>query len=184
MAQLIARTNKNLQPQYCNVRNCLRTVSCYSYPLSISWRWTWIFSNRVHDSKTKLLRRRDLLTGTQKFQEAINLRDDLIDLLQKGGFNLRKWGPNNADLTKKWFYFLYRKFTWFKGSYHKALNIIANFKTFWPFRSSRSSRRFNKNFNSTTFWSFKPDRFWNWLRMLKYFRRSLKRWRPCENREK
>ena len=42
----------------------------------------------------------DLLTGAQTFQDAISLRDNLIKLLQKGGFNLRKWASNNSDLTK------------------------------------------------------------------------------------
>ncbi|XP_033231617.1 uncharacterized protein LOC117182625 [Belonocnema kinseyi] len=42
----------------------------------------------------------DLLTGTQTFEEAINLRNDLISLLKRGGFNLRKWGTNDPELTQ------------------------------------------------------------------------------------
>ena len=42
----------------------------------------------------------DLLTGAQTFQDAINLRDDLINLLKRGGFNLRKWGSNHPELIK------------------------------------------------------------------------------------
>lgn len=30
----------------------------------------------------------------------LNLRDDLINLCQRGGFNLGKWGSNNPVLTK------------------------------------------------------------------------------------
>ncbi|XP_076765155.1 uncharacterized protein LOC143432262 [Xylocopa sonorina] len=40
----------------------------------------------------------DLLTGANTIQEAIALRDELIALLQKGGFPLRKWNSNNRLL--------------------------------------------------------------------------------------
>ena len=40
----------------------------------------------------------DLLTGAQTFEEARALRDDLINLLGKGGFNLRKWASNHPQL--------------------------------------------------------------------------------------
>ncbi|XP_033229595.1 uncharacterized protein LOC117181137 [Belonocnema kinseyi] len=42
----------------------------------------------------------DLLTGTQTFEETFNLRNDLISLLKRGGFNLRKWGSNDPELTQ------------------------------------------------------------------------------------
>ena len=42
----------------------------------------------------------DLLTGSNTFQEALALRDDLIELLRKGGFQLRKWSSNNPKLVK------------------------------------------------------------------------------------
>ena len=41
----------------------------------------------------------DLLTGAQSFQESFDLRNDLIQLLNKGGFNFRKWGSNDPRLT-------------------------------------------------------------------------------------
>lgn len=40
----------------------------------------------------------DLLTGEQTLQEAGQLRDDLNNLLLKGGFNLRKWASNSTEL--------------------------------------------------------------------------------------
>ncbi|XP_043484706.1 uncharacterized protein LOC122512738 [Leptopilina heterotoma] len=40
----------------------------------------------------------DLLTGSQTFQGALELRNDLIQLLEKGGFNLRKWASNHPDM--------------------------------------------------------------------------------------
>ncbi|XP_076763724.1 uncharacterized protein LOC143431095 [Xylocopa sonorina] len=40
----------------------------------------------------------DLLTGANTIQEAIALRDELIALLQKGGFPLRKWNSNDRSL--------------------------------------------------------------------------------------
>ena len=42
----------------------------------------------------------DLLTGASTFQEALNLRNESIDLLKKGGFNLRKWASNDPQLIK------------------------------------------------------------------------------------
>lgn len=36
----------------------------------------------------------DVLTGADTIEEAIIIRDDLIALLKKGGFNLRKWSSN------------------------------------------------------------------------------------------
>ena len=41
----------------------------------------------------------DLLTGAKTKQEAAFLRDDLIHLLQKGGFPLRKWESNDPSLV-------------------------------------------------------------------------------------
>ncbi|XP_051167644.1 uncharacterized protein LOC127285590 [Leptopilina boulardi] len=40
----------------------------------------------------------DLQTGRQTLEEARELRDDLIVLLNRGGFNLRKWTSNHPDL--------------------------------------------------------------------------------------
>ena len=40
----------------------------------------------------------DLLTGSNTFHEALALRDDLIKLLSKGGFQLRKWSSNDPNL--------------------------------------------------------------------------------------
>ena len=41
----------------------------------------------------------DLLTGANTYEEALSLRNDLIELLRRGGFNLRKWGSNDPRLT-------------------------------------------------------------------------------------
>lgn len=50
----------------------------------------------------KILRRDfyvdDVLTGAQTISEAIILRDQLISLLKKGGFCLRKWAANHPSL--------------------------------------------------------------------------------------
>ncbi|XP_076382766.1 uncharacterized protein LOC143260626 [Megalopta genalis] len=40
----------------------------------------------------------DLLTGASTFNEAINLRNELIDLARNGGFHLRQWASNNHKL--------------------------------------------------------------------------------------
>lgn len=40
----------------------------------------------------------DLLTGASTFQDAVNLRNDLIELLKIGGFNIRKWASNDPQL--------------------------------------------------------------------------------------
>ena len=40
----------------------------------------------------------DLLTGANTYQEALSLRNYLIALLQKGGFNLQKWASNDLRL--------------------------------------------------------------------------------------
>ncbi|XP_051167313.1 uncharacterized protein LOC127285374 [Leptopilina boulardi] len=40
----------------------------------------------------------DVLTGSQTFQGALQLRNDLIELLRRGGFVLRKWASNHAAL--------------------------------------------------------------------------------------
>ncbi|XP_033212443.1 uncharacterized protein LOC117170034 [Belonocnema kinseyi] len=40
----------------------------------------------------------DLLTGAHTFQEALELRNDLSNLLNKGSFNLRKWASNYPTL--------------------------------------------------------------------------------------
>ena len=43
----------------------------------------------------------DLQTGAQTIAEARQLRDDLINLLRRGGFNLRKWTSNKPELVKE-----------------------------------------------------------------------------------
>lgn len=40
----------------------------------------------------------DGLTGSQTLQGALQLKSDLIELLKKGGFNLRKWASNHEKL--------------------------------------------------------------------------------------
>ncbi|XP_043258500.1 uncharacterized protein LOC122400851 [Colletes gigas] len=40
----------------------------------------------------------DLLTGTQTLNEAIALRDQLVEALKTGGFNLRQWASNEPSL--------------------------------------------------------------------------------------
>ncbi|XP_043469426.1 uncharacterized protein LOC122503070 [Leptopilina heterotoma] len=42
----------------------------------------------------------DMLSGSQTFEDAMKLRDELIQLLSKGGFNLRKWASNDPNLIK------------------------------------------------------------------------------------
>ncbi|XP_043471319.1 uncharacterized protein LOC122504323 [Leptopilina heterotoma] len=41
----------------------------------------------------------DLMTGTNTKKEAVELRDDLIELLKKGGFCLRKWASNDPSIV-------------------------------------------------------------------------------------
>jgi len=40
----------------------------------------------------------DLLSGANSIQEAINLRNDVIEILRKGGFELRKWAVSDPAL--------------------------------------------------------------------------------------
>lgn len=40
----------------------------------------------------------DLLSGAQNFEDALKLKNELIQLLKKGGFHLRKWGSNCQEL--------------------------------------------------------------------------------------
>ena len=42
----------------------------------------------------------DLASGAATFDEAAALRDELIQLVQKGGFTLRKWASNDPRLTR------------------------------------------------------------------------------------
>ena len=42
----------------------------------------------------------DLLTGAATFQEALDLRNDLVQLVGKGGLTLRKWASNDPRLTR------------------------------------------------------------------------------------
>ena len=41
----------------------------------------------------------DLRTGADTREGALALRDDLIELLNKGGFNLRKWASSDHSLV-------------------------------------------------------------------------------------
>ncbi|XP_033218065.1 uncharacterized protein LOC117173535 [Belonocnema kinseyi] len=40
----------------------------------------------------------DFVTGASTYQEAVQIRNDLIDILKKGGFNIRKWASNDSQL--------------------------------------------------------------------------------------
>ncbi|XP_043479886.1 uncharacterized protein LOC122509722 [Leptopilina heterotoma] len=40
----------------------------------------------------------DMHTGASTYQEALELRNELIELTKKGGFNLRKWASNDSRL--------------------------------------------------------------------------------------
>jgi hypothetical protein len=42
----------------------------------------------------------DLITGTDDLDTALSLQQDLIDMLKKGGFTLRKWSSNHPALLK------------------------------------------------------------------------------------
>ncbi|XP_026671887.1 uncharacterized protein LOC113464700 [Ceratina calcarata] len=42
----------------------------------------------------------DLLTGTSDFEDALQLRNELISLASKGGFNLRQWASNDNRLLE------------------------------------------------------------------------------------
>ncbi|XP_043476349.1 uncharacterized protein LOC122507611 [Leptopilina heterotoma] len=42
----------------------------------------------------------DLVTGAESYEKALSLRNNLMELLKKGGFNLRKWGSNDSRLTR------------------------------------------------------------------------------------
>lgn len=43
----------------------------------------------------------DLLTGADSFDKSINIRDQLINALQTGGFELKKWASNCVELLPK-----------------------------------------------------------------------------------
>ncbi|XP_011705898.1 PREDICTED: uncharacterized protein LOC105461108, partial [Wasmannia auropunctata] len=42
----------------------------------------------------------DLITGAETIEEALTIRNEVSELLQKGGFILRKWASNHQDLLK------------------------------------------------------------------------------------
>jgi hypothetical protein len=42
----------------------------------------------------------DLLTGTDSLEEGMKLQRDIIEVLRRGGFNLRKWNSNNDELLE------------------------------------------------------------------------------------
>ena len=42
----------------------------------------------------------DLITGTDDIDTALSLQQDLIEMLRKGGFTLRKWSSNHPALLK------------------------------------------------------------------------------------
>ncbi|XP_028171605.1 uncharacterized protein LOC114360928 [Ostrinia furnacalis] len=42
----------------------------------------------------------DLLQGSHSLENAIKIKQELIELLKKGGFNLRKWTSNHQDLLQ------------------------------------------------------------------------------------
>lgn len=43
----------------------------------------------------------DLLTGTDTLEKAQALKDQILNLLRKEGFNLRKWSSNHPQLVEK-----------------------------------------------------------------------------------
>jgi hypothetical protein len=43
----------------------------------------------------------DLITGTDDVDKALSLQKDLIEMLRKGGFTLRKWSSNHPALLKR-----------------------------------------------------------------------------------
>jgi len=42
----------------------------------------------------------DLITGTDNFDTALSLQQELIDMLRKGGFTMRKWASNHPALLE------------------------------------------------------------------------------------
>lgn len=42
----------------------------------------------------------DLLSGANTIQDTIRIRDEVINILRKGGFQLRKWAANDPILLK------------------------------------------------------------------------------------
>ncbi|XP_015437418.1 PREDICTED: uncharacterized protein LOC107192626 [Dufourea novaeangliae] len=40
----------------------------------------------------------DLLTGANMFDQALRLRNEIIDILKRGGLNIRKWASNESQL--------------------------------------------------------------------------------------
>ncbi|XP_033220888.1 uncharacterized protein LOC117175287 [Belonocnema kinseyi] len=40
----------------------------------------------------------DLLTGASTYQETVQIRNELIEILKKGGFHIRKWASNDSQL--------------------------------------------------------------------------------------
>ena len=78
-----------------------------------------------HPTASQVLKRDfyvdDLLTGAQTLQEALKLRNDLINLLQKGGFNLRKWASNHPSLR--------HEFSNDRSSAHLSLDPTETVKT-------------------------------------------------------
>ena len=59
--------------------------------------------HKAHPIASAILKRDfyvdDLLTGAHTLQDALELRNELITLLNKGGFNLRKWASNHPTLS-------------------------------------------------------------------------------------
>ncbi|XP_057340601.1 uncharacterized protein LOC130677763 [Microplitis mediator] len=42
----------------------------------------------------------DLIAGTDTVNKAIKIRNDLTELLKRGGFNIRQWASNNSEVLK------------------------------------------------------------------------------------
>ena len=80
----------------------------------------------------------DLLTGASTFQGAVKIRNDLISLLNKGGFNIRKWAFNDPKLTSHLSE---------KGC--QTTHVSTNFIVIQPIRLTRSSRCASQNYDST-----------------------------------
>ena len=74
----------------------------------------------------------DLLTGANTYHEALSLRNGLIELLRKGGFNLRKWGSNDHRLTID--------FTNDSHNTHLSLDVTETIKTLGLFWNTSSDK--------------------------------------------
>lgn len=67
----------------------------------ISWRFDlYHHHHHNHNHHIKSFYVDDCLSGAQTIEEAIQLRDQLIELLQRGGFSLRKFASNKLAVLQ------------------------------------------------------------------------------------